>query len=677
MSEETIKQILKDLGLTDKEGEMYVFLAKHGALRSGEITKLIKMDKAEVYRVLTNLQTKGLVEKTLESPTRFISTPFERAIDSFIKYKRDEANLVERTKKDLIRDWNQITKTRQTLPFERFIVIEGRRKIYPRISEMIKETKKELSIASTVTGYLRAEEFGVLDEILNNPLKTKIDFRFLTKIKDNDSKLIQKFFKKIPKDITNIEIKTPDLPSKLLSSMILKDREELLLFIHSLPEEESIENDNAGLWTNCKTIVQSFALMFEDLWHNSTNIQSFSQDSIKFQPEIEVINNYELAEKKFFEAMQTAKEEILLMSSSETAKKCSKILEECSKRGISVKFMVPIVENNFKEIKILSKNFSIKHIPMTNEDAAIIDNKESFQFNSLLNDFSSKKTNLYSKNLTYIKKLKDSLNEIWQKATPATDTTLESTIGLNPYAQSSNEKFDRIVSVDEDEKISEKEIVQKIIGAKRRPVKDVSKDFHVMYASGGSAIVHPPKSFNLPDLLFQIHHIDKSSGFGQADAITVFLWMQTPNGYKFVPAGGLGDNKQGVAFRKSQYTGFPAEQNHRLVRRDELQVRIHGNTLFAGWTVPIPLLPPKYILQPSCLQIEGYGNVVTKAYTNTMPSGFKNKIELNGFHAFVTYMHPESKYSGPGTDGFFIRDLIMTMTPPQKNSSLSSRTSNF
>ncbi len=358
------------------------------------------------------------------------------------------------------------------------------------------------------------------------------------------------------------------------------------------------------------------------------------------------------------------------MSCSEAAKKYFEILEKCSKRGISVKFMVPIVENNFKEIRTLSKNIDIKHIPTTNLEAAVIDNKEAFQFNSLLNDFSSKQTNLYSKNPTYVKKLKESLNEIWQKATPASDTTLESTFGLNPYAHRSpvsKEELDRIIIVDVDEKITEKEILQKIISAKRRPVKDVSKDFHVMYASGGSAIVHPPKSFNLPDLLFQIHHIDKSSGFGQADAITVFLWMQTPNGYKFVPVGGLGDNPQGVAFRKSLYAGFPAEQNHRLVRRDELQVRVHGNTLFAGWTVPIPLLPPKYVLPPSCLQIEGYGNVVTKAYTNIVPSGFKSKLELNGFYAFVTFMHPESKYSGPGTDGFFIRELVLTMTPPIKN----------
>ena len=97
----------------------------------------MKIDKAEVYRVLTNLQTKGLVEKTLEAPTRFTATPFERAIDSFIKYKRDEANLVEKTKNELIKDWKHITRAAEHPSFEKFVVIEGWRKIYPRISQMM------------------------------------------------------------------------------------------------------------------------------------------------------------------------------------------------------------------------------------------------------------------------------------------------------------------------------------------------------------------------------------------------------------------------------------------------------------------------------------------------------------------------------------------------------------
>jgi hypothetical protein len=47
------------------------------------------------------------------------------------------------------------------------------------------------------------------------------------------------------------------------------------------------------------------------------------------------------------------------------------------------------------------------------------------------------------------------------------------------------------------------------------------------------------------------------------------------------------------------------------------------------------------------------------------PSGYKSEIEENFFDAFVTFMHPSSKYSGPGTDGCFARDYILTNTPPQ------------
>jgi sugar-specific transcriptional regulator TrmB len=102
LSEAPVKKILKDFGLTEKEAEMYVFLTKYGALRSGEISRLAKIDKGEVYRILKSLGTKGLIEKTMEAPARFMSTPFERAIDSFIKNKREEVSIVERKRNELI-----------------------------------------------------------------------------------------------------------------------------------------------------------------------------------------------------------------------------------------------------------------------------------------------------------------------------------------------------------------------------------------------------------------------------------------------------------------------------------------------------------------------------------------------------------------------------------------------
>jgi hypothetical protein len=79
--------------------------------------------------------------------------------------------------------------------------------------------------------------------------------------------------------------------------------------------------------------------------------------------------------------------------------------------------------------------------------------------------------------------------------------------------------------------------------------------------------------------------------------------------------------------------------------------------------VPIQLYPAEYVLPPSCILIEGYGEVKTEAYSIGPPSGGKFTARQNGFNAFVTFMHPSSKYSGPGTDGFLVRDYVMEVTP--------------
>jgi hypothetical protein len=115
-------------------------------------------------------------------------------------------------------------------------------------------------------------------------------------------------------------------------------------------------------------------------------------------------------------------------------------------------------------------------------------------------------------------------------------------------------------------------------------------------------------------------------------------------------------------FRKT-----PAEQNIQIVKKEELQVQSHGNTLFAGWTVEIPLLPPPYALPPACLLFEGYGNVKSGVFTNKMPSGTFAKYEYNALETFFTFFHPKSKYVGPGTESYLHREIILTATSPKRN----------
>ena len=106
----SIKKVLRDFGLTEKEAEIYILLAKSGVLRGGEIVARSRKHRAQVYRILKILQPRGLVETTLEAPTRFTAVPFEAFLDLNIRAKRDEAALIEKEKQELLVDWNRIRR---------------------------------------------------------------------------------------------------------------------------------------------------------------------------------------------------------------------------------------------------------------------------------------------------------------------------------------------------------------------------------------------------------------------------------------------------------------------------------------------------------------------------------------------------------------------------------------
>jgi HTH-type transcriptional regulator, sugar sensing transcriptional regulator len=659
--------MLRSFGLTEKEASIYILISKHGAIRSNELAKHTKTDKAEIYRILTSLQGKGIIEKTLESPTRFTAMPFEKVVDSYIKNKRDEANIVEKTRNNLLDDWKKITKTQPVSPLERFIVVEGWRKVYPRIFEMVKETKRQLSCISSAEGLLKAEQYGLSEAILAHPNKEKIEFRFITEVSNQNMENVSKLLKLMPKNLSNVRGRKTAFSFKQSPRMVIKDDEEIFLFINS-NSEEPIGSDDVALWTNCKTIVQSFNDMFEDLWKNSEDLAEPKDE--KFANRECMLAEPNTAEKEYIDKLNKAKSEVTMITSSNGfAKFCKnkQVLKRWIERGISVKIMAPIVRRNFGAAKELARFGLVRHVPENYVGVTIIDGKEVVQFNSASSGENDLIPQFISTNIEYVEKMRNNLNDLWDNAQPPSSNIIESITGITLFPLSLNESKKsayQVVEVKPPGAISEKTVLNKINSAVKCEVNDPSKDVNIMYGSAASAIINPPVYFNLPKFLFSVNHIEKQSSLGEGDALEIHLWLETPKGYAFVISGGLGDNPRGVAFRKAMYKGTPFEENYQLVDKDKLQVRVYGNNLFVGWTVPIPLLPPKYVLPPGCIIFEGYGKVKTKASTFFNPSGTRNYMEQNWFDAFVTFMHPESKYSGPGTDGAFARDIVITMTPP-------------
>jgi sugar-specific transcriptional regulator TrmB/pimeloyl-ACP methyl ester carboxylesterase len=297
VSQKKAKTVLKDFGLTSKEADVYIFLARHEILTGGEIARQTKIARSLVYRILKSLQAKGLVEPTLESPKRFVAVPFEKTLDLIIKTRQEEALLVEKAKKDLLADWRVISKAKPEARIEKFVVIEGSKKIYAKILNMIKDTRNQLSGILPVSAIARAEQIGVFEAVAKHPLKNRIKFQFITEVNSQNAKAM-KLLK--PKLKAELDLKARNLEPEITSFpiFVIRDKEEAIIFVRPEVEAVTEKQGDVCIYTNCESLVQTFHGIFQNLWQTSTDLTAkiFEIETGKL-PKTKLILREQIAEK--------------------------------------------------------------------------------------------------------------------------------------------------------------------------------------------------------------------------------------------------------------------------------------------------------------------------------------------------------------------------------------------
>ncbi len=133
----------------------------------------------------------------------------------------------------------------------------------------------------------------------------------------------------------------------------------------------------------------------------------------------------------------------------------------------------------------------------------------------------------------------NTLEDMWEKAQEPSEVTLESITGpygynIFPFPKKEDLTADQrtsvtynILDIKPPGSVTEQDILNKIITGKKHRITR-SNTVNVMYASAGSAVIHPPEYFNLPRMLINVNHIEKRSSLGEADALEIHLWMDTP-----------------------------------------------------------------------------------------------------------------------------------------------------
>jgi sugar-specific transcriptional regulator TrmB len=254
-------QVLTNLGLTELQAQVYLTLAKmeKGTLRSLSATS--KIDRANVYRVLTRLIDFRLVEKFLTNPTVFRALPANEGIKMLLDQKEAEHKDIKAKTEDLLRRYQQNTPFVSVAEDCEFMLIPDGRLTKRKVDEMINSNYHTHDVIIYWNDF-ESQSNQVVDMWCNILLKD-IAMRaivFLTKNEKLSRGIIGL------KKFSNFQIRQSPSPPKATLS-IIDGKEALVSVTASL-----LPRGKPGLWVNNPCVVGLIQEYFEMIWQKSKKI---------------------------------------------------------------------------------------------------------------------------------------------------------------------------------------------------------------------------------------------------------------------------------------------------------------------------------------------------------------------------------------------------------------------
>ncbi len=255
----TIEETLSRFGLLKNEIKVYLYLARSGEKKASEIAEAISLHRTETYRILRDLEKKGMLFSVFEKPLKFTAVPLDKAIDVLVNAQKMRIKLLEKEKENLVELWLSIPQPPvQKEKKELFQMLQGEQQVAPKANELLEKTRKEIQIFAP-DYYLAQLYYTDFTDKLKNKLD-KIDITLLVEDSPKSAFFIEQI--QWPKNKCRM-VKTQNLPCFMIS-----DQKELLIAFHETHDRQTSDkkkDKTAAIWTNYKAFVWTLQMLFSKL----------------------------------------------------------------------------------------------------------------------------------------------------------------------------------------------------------------------------------------------------------------------------------------------------------------------------------------------------------------------------------------------------------------------------
>ncbi len=418
--EENILHVLTDIGLSNFEASIYIFLAKKSPKKGKELLDTLKISRPNLYRCLRDLQNMGLIYTTLERPARFYAYPFETVCKIAIKRKLTEVASLQKNQQELSSHLDSSERRDETKSITtKTMIIEGEKNIYRKAVELVNDTKGDSLAIVTVKDLISANNFGLYDTVSTHPPKSNVSYRYLTYVYPRDITSLTRFMEKTR---SNSNLRGRAFKSKITSAprLIISDDEAIIILSSPLSDAIRSNNKVMAFWTDSPLIVCSLRNMFEYLWQDSINLEKkvAEVETGVCVPQTEVCTDPEFALKKYKETLNDAKKEVLAVFSKndiDLILQNQDCLQAAVTNGATLKILAPFSPEINNAIKRISPHTQLRVSKNDYLTTLIIDNTHVLIGKGTFGNFTSSFLDLmiYSNDTELIAREKNMINDLW------------------------------------------------------------------------------------------------------------------------------------------------------------------------------------------------------------------------------------------------------------------------
>ena len=255
----SIEDTLSKFGLLKNEIKVYLHLARAGEKKAGEIAEAISLHRTETYRILRDLEKRGIVFSIFEKPLKFTAVPLDKAIDLLVDAQKIKIKLLEQEKASVVELWSSMPQVKVSdSKKELFQMLEGEQQVLMKANELLERSQKDFKVFASAD-YLSQLYYSDFSD----NLKQHADKVNISLVTDNSLKSAYFLGQLQWLSDANRVVDEQGLPCFMISD----DKEVLISFHEKETDGEDAKKKlkTAAIWTNYNDFVKLLRTLFSKL----------------------------------------------------------------------------------------------------------------------------------------------------------------------------------------------------------------------------------------------------------------------------------------------------------------------------------------------------------------------------------------------------------------------------